>query len=271
VIAEILSLADLSVTYLSSDPLLAWNRVIKLYQELNLPISEAVLRTDRFLSFFSEESLFKEIISRKNFPEIFRQKWDNVYRFFHEGNPSNRINKIIFDARMKYNKINMELDMNSCEFIISNAIIKKNEFFIGIGKNKDDIMTAQSKLKEAGIENLEVFPGDTERLLPFIEDRSIDSFIITMTNDEKKDFNKTTLLKDLFYSHSSKLVMNGTIKVITGKDQDHKNIASLIPDQEFKIMDISNSNISKDISNDGEFIDLEKLAKVKMITISKTE
>ena len=165
----------------------------------------------------------------------------------------------------------MELDMNSCEFIISNAIIKKNEFFIGIGKNKDDIMTAQSKLKEAGIENLEVFPGDTERLLPFIKDRSIDSFIITMTNDEKKDLNKTMLLKDLFYSHGSKLVMNGTIKVITGKDQDHKNIASLIPDQEFKIMDISNSNISKDVSNDGEFIDSGKLAKAKTITISKTE
>lgn len=271
VMAEILSLADLSVTYLSSDPLLAWNRVIKLYQELNLPISEAVLRTDRFLSFFSEESLFKEITSRKNFPEIFRQKWDNVYRFFHEGNPSNRINKIIFDARMKYNKINMELDMNSCEFIISNAIIKKNEFFIGIGKNKEDIMTAQSKSKEAGIENLEVFPGDTVRLLPFIKDRSIDNFIITMTNDEKKDLHKTVLLKDLFYSHSSKLVMNGTIQVITGKDQDHENIISLIPDQEFKVMDISNSNISKDISNDGEFTDLEKLAKVKMITISKTE
>lgn len=65
--------------------------------------------------------------------------------------------------------------------------------------------------------------------------------------------------------------MNGTIQVITVKDQDHENIVSLIPDQEFKVMDITNSNISKDISNDGEFIDLEKLAKVKMITISKTE
>ncbi len=166
----------------------------------------------------------------------------------------------------------MEMDMNNCEFIISNAIIKKNEFFIGIGKNKEDIMTAQSKLNVAGIENLEVFPGNTERLLPFIKDRSIDNFIITITNDNnKKNFNKTRLLRDLFYSHSSKLVMNGTIQIITGKDQDNENIISLIPDQEFKIMDISNSIILKDISHDGEFIDLEKLAKIKMITISKTE
>ncbi len=270
VIADILSLADLSVTYLSSDPLLAWNRVINLYQELNLPIAEAVLRTDRFLSFFSEESLFKEIISRKNFPEIFKQKWDNVYRFFHEGNPSTRINKIIFDARIKHNKINMELDMHNCDFIISNAIINKKEFFIGIGKNKDDVMISQSKLKAAGIENLEVFPGNIESLLPFIKDRSVDTFIITITNDEKKDFNKTKLLRDLFYSYSSKLVINGTIQIIIGKDQDHENIISLIPNHEFKMTNISNNTISKDILND-EFIDLEKLEKVKKITILKTE
>ena len=146
-IAEILSLADLSVTYLSSDPLLAWNRVVKLYQELDLPVVEAVSGTDRFLSLFSEGSLFKEIISGKNFPVVFRQKWDNVYRFFHEGNPSNRINKIILDARTRYQKINMEIDMNKCDFLIINALANKNEFFIGIGKNKEDIMIAQSKLK----------------------------------------------------------------------------------------------------------------------------
>jgi tRNA G46 methylase TrmB len=269
-IAEILSLADLSVTYLSSDPLLAWNRVINLYQELNLPIAEAVLRTDRFLSFFSEESLFKEIISRKNFPQIFKQKWDNVYRFFHEGNPSNRINKIISDARIKYNKINMELDMNNCDFIISNAIMNKNEFFIGIGKNKEDVMMAQSKLKVIEIENIEVFPGNTERLLPFIKDRSIDNFIITIYNDKKKDSNKTRLLRDLFYSYSSKLVINGTIQIIIGKDQDYENITSLLPNREYKMVNISNNIISKDILND-EFIDLEKLEKVKMITILKKE
>ena len=200
-IAEILSLADLSVTYLSSDPLLAWNRVIKLYQELDLPIAEAVSGTDRFLSLFSEGSLFKEIVSGKNFPVVFRQKWDNVYRFFHEGNPSNRINKIILDARIRYQKINMEVDMNNCDFLISIALINKNEFFIGIGKNKEDIMVAQSKLKAFGIENLEVFPGNIERLLPFIKDKSIDNFIINISNDDIKiDVDKTRLL-EIYFIH----------------------------------------------------------------------
>ncbi|MER5175613.1 MAG: hypothetical protein ABJB73_07535 [Candidatus Nitrosocosmicus sp.] len=268
-IAEILSLADLSVTYLSSDPLLAWNRVIKLYQELDLPIAEAVSGTDRFLSLFSEGSLFKEIISGKNFPVVFRQKWDNVYRFFHEGNPSNRINKIILDARIRYQKINMEVDMNICDFLISIALINKNEFFIGIGKNKEDIMVAQSKLKAFGIENLEVFPGNIERLLPFIKDKSIDNFIINISNDEIKiDVNKTRLL-DLFYSYHSKLVSKGTIQIIAGKDQDYEEIISLIPNQVFKLLSVSNNNvISKDILNN-EFIDFDNLEKIKTITILK--
>ncbi len=269
-IAEILSLADLSVTYLSSDPLLAWNRVVKLYQELNLPVSEAVSRTDRFLSFFSEESLFKEIISKKNFPEIFRQKWDNVYRFFHEGNPSNRVNKIILEAKTTYQKINMEIDMNNCDFLISNALTNRNEFFIGIGKNKEDLMMAQSKLKVVGIENIEVFPGNMDRLLPFIKDNSIDNFIISLIDDRKTDVNKTRLLRDLFYSYNSKLALNGTIQIIIERDQNYEKIISLMPDQELKLLNISNCTISKDILKD-VFLDFEKLDKIKIIKILKTK
>ncbi len=267
-IAEILSLADLSVTYLSSDPLLAWNRVVKLYQELDLPVVEAVSGTDRFLSLFSEGSLFKEIVSGKNFPVVFRQKWDNVYRFFHEGNPSNRINKIILDARTRYQKINMEIDMNNCDFLIINALANKNEFFIGIGKNKEDIMIAQSKLKVLEKENIEILTGNTEKLLPFIKDKSIDNIIINISNELKIDINKATLLKDLFYSYNSKLVLNGTIQIIIDKNQHYDEVISLMPNQEFKIINISTNTISKDILND-KFIDFDNLEKIKIITILK--
>jgi hypothetical protein len=267
-IAEILSLADLSVTYLSSDPLLAWNRVVKLYQELDLPVVEAVSGTDRFLSLFSEGSLFKEIVSGKNFPVVFRQKWDNVYRFFHEGNPSNRINKIILDARTRYQKINMEIDMNKCDFLIINALANKNEFFIGIGKNKEDIMIAQSKLKVFEKENIEILTGNIEKLLPFIKDKSIDNIIINISNELKIDINKATLLKDLFYSYNSKLVLNGTIQIIINKNQDYDEVISLMPNQEFKIINISTNIISKYILNN-KFIDFDNLGKVKIITILK--
>jgi tRNA G46 methylase TrmB len=267
-IAEILSLSDLSVTYLSSDPLFVWDRVVKLYEELDLPLVEAVSGTDRFLSLFSEGSLFKEIISGKNFPVVFRQKWDNVYRFFHEGNPSNHINKIILDARTRHQKINMEINMNNCDFLISNALANKNEFFIGIGKNKENIMIARSKLKILGIGNLEVFPGNIDRLLPFIEDKTIDNFIVNMYIDTKKDINNIRLLKELFYSYNSKLVLNGTIQIIVDKNQNYDEILSFMPNQEFKIVDISTNIISKDILNN-EFIDFDNLDKIKMITIVK--
>ena len=198
-IAEILSLADLSVTYLSSDPLLAWNRVVKLYEELDFPLVEAVSRTDRFLSLFSEGSLFKDIISRKNFPDVFRQKWDNVYQFFHEGNPSNKINNLILDAKTKYEKINMDVSVSNCDYLINTALQNKNEYHIGIVKDKDEIIKAQTKLSGLQIENLEILPGNPDNILPFIKDKSVDNFMITIFCDnsekrsqQRKDAKKST-------------------------------------------------------------------------------
>ena len=98
---------------------------------------EAVSRTDRFLSLFSEGSLFKDIISRKTFPDVFRQKWDNVYQFFHEGNPSNKINNLISDAKTKYEKINMDVSVSNCDYLINTALQNKNEYHIGIVKDKE--------------------------------------------------------------------------------------------------------------------------------------
>ncbi len=237
-IAEILSLADLSVTYLSSDPLLAWNRVVKLYEELDFPIVEAVSRTDRFLSLFSEGSLFKDIITRKNFPDVFRQKWNNVYQFFHEGNPANKINNLILDARTKYEKINMDVNTSSCDFLISNAIKKKNEYFIGIVKDKIEMINTQAKLSELQIDNLEILPGNTENILPFIKDKSIDNFIVTIFYDNsRKLINKQRILRNLLHSYNSKLNQGGTIQIIIDNNVDFENITSVIPGHDYKIIE----------------------------------
>ncbi|HXT83399.1 MAG TPA: hypothetical protein VN704_03565, partial [Verrucomicrobiae bacterium] len=267
-IAEILSLSDLSVTYLSSDPLLAWNRVVRLYQELDLPVIEAISGTDRFLSLFAEGSLFKEIISRKNFPVSFKQKWENVYTFFHEGNPSNHINKIILDARTRYQKINMEINMNDCDFLISSAATFINEFFIGIGKNKETMIHAQSKLKMFNLENLMVYPGNMEKLLPFVKDKSIDNFIVNLFVEKNTDIDNTRLLNDLLYSYNNKLVLNGTIKIIFNKNQNSSKIEILIPKDEYKILNESINAIPKNIINK-ELIDFEYLKNIKIITVIK--
>ncbi|MGI0049117.1 MAG: HD domain-containing protein, partial [Nitrososphaera sp.] len=94
-LAEILWLADLAVTYMGSDPVRAWDRVTNLYDELNLPKLEAVPRTDAFFADFAENEIFKQIISMKHFPYIFRQRWNLIYQFFHEGNPSTQLNRTI--------------------------------------------------------------------------------------------------------------------------------------------------------------------------------
>ena len=239
-IAEILSLADLSVTYLSSDPLLAWNRVVKLYEELDFPLVEAVSRTDRFLSLFSEGSLFKDIISRKNFPDVFRQKWDNVYQFFHEGNPSNKINNLILDAKTKYEKINMDVSVSNCYYLINTALQNKNEYHIGIIKDKDEIKKAQTKLSGLQMENLEILPGNSDNILPFIKDKSVDNFMITIfcDNSERRN-NKERILKNLLHSYKSKLSQDGTIQIIVENEQDFGKIMSLIPEHDFKIINTS--------------------------------
>lgn len=270
-IAEILSLADLSVTYLSSDPLLAWNRVVKLYEELDFPLVEAVSRTDRFLSLFSEGSLFKDIISRKNFPDVFRQKWDNVYQFFHEGNPSNKINNLILDAKTKYEKINMDVSTSNCDYLINTALQNKNEYYIGIVKDKEEIINTQAKLSGLQIENLEILPGNPDNILPFIKDKFVDNFIITIFCDNsEKRVNKERILKNLLHSYKSKLSQDGTIQIIVENEQDFRKIMSLIPEHGFKIISTSNK-VPLGALNSDKSKRTNHAKNVKIITIQKLQ
>jgi len=270
-IAEILSLADLSVTYLSSDPLLAWNRVVKLYEELDFPLVEAVSRTDRFLSLFSEGSLFKDIISRKNFPDVFRQKWDNVYQFFHEGNPSNKINNLILDAKTKYEKINMDVSTSNCDYLINTALQNKNEYYIGIVKDKEEIINTQAKLSGLQIENLEILPGNPDNILPFIKDKFVDNFIITIFCDNsEKRVNKERILKNLLHSYKSKLSQDGTIQIIVENEQDFRKIRSLIPEHGFKIISTSNK-VPLGALNSDKSKRTNHAKNVKIITIQKLQ
>ena len=270
-IAEILSLADLSVTYLSSDPLLAWNKVVKLYEELDFPLVEAVSRTDRFLSLFSEGSLFKDIIFRKNFPEVFRQKWDNVYQFFHEGNPSNKINNLILDAKTKYEKINMDVSTSNCDYLINIALQNKNEYYIGIVKNKEEIIKAQAKLAGLQVENLEILPGNPDNILPFIKDKFVDNFIITIFCDNsEKTVNKERILKNLLHSYKSKFSQDGTIQIIVENEKDFRKIMSLIPEHGFKIVGTSDK-VTLEALNPDKSKHTNHPENVKIITIQKLQ
>jgi tRNA G46 methylase TrmB len=216
-LAEVLWLADLSVTYMVSDPVRAWDRVNNLYDELFLPKLEAVSRTDAFFADFADLPLYKELLSQRGFPDVFRRRWSLIYQFFHEGNPSTPLNRTIEMARKIYFKVNMELGMRHGEMLQEIASDNWSEYFIGIGKDQGEVLKAKSRLAQLDPQNASAFWGDVQKLLPSIPDGTIDNFLVVMparveplaTQEEKAKME--TMLSVLV----KKLAPGGTVKVLT--------------------------------------------------------
>lgn len=228
-LAEILWLADLAVTYMGSDPVRAWDRVTNLYDELNLPKLEAVPRTDAFFADFAENKIFKEILGMKHFPYIFRQRWSLIYQFFHEGNPSTQLNRTIATARKMYLRVNLEIGMRRGEMLHAMATDNWAEYFIGIGKDQNEVFKAKSRFTELDPQNASAFWGDTEKLLPAIADRSIDNFFMVLpehsvpsTVESKSSFR--SMLEVL----TKKMKHEGTFRVLTDIEKDSEIFRELV-------------------------------------------
>jgi tRNA G46 methylase TrmB len=257
-LAEILWLADLAVTYMGSDPIRAWDRVTNLYDELYLPKVEAVFRTDAFFSDFAEIDLFKEIIGTRHFPDIFRQRWNMIYQFFHEGNPSTQLNRTIAKARRLYSKINLEINMRKSDLLLVISANHWSEYFIGIGRDQSEVLRAKSQFAELDPQNASVFWGDTQKLLPNISNKSIDNFLISLpyalaplgTMEEKLSFR--TLLAAL----PQKLTRSGTLQVLTDIDKDsmaYRELMAIAGDAGLQLADGRKSYFPNDWS-DQDFI-----------------
>lgn len=216
-LAEVLWLADLSVTYMVSDPVRAWDRVNNLYDELFLPKLEAVSRTDAFFADFADLPLYRELLAQRGFPDVFRRRWNLIYQFFHEGNPSTPLNRTIEMARKIYFKVNMELDMRQGEMLQEIASNNWSEYFIGIGKDQGEVLKAKSRLAELDPQNASAFWGDVQKLLPSIPDGAIDNFLMVMpsrvepldTEEEKAK------VETMFSILVKKLAQAGAVKVLT--------------------------------------------------------
>jgi tRNA G46 methylase TrmB len=228
-IGEILWLADLSVTYMGSDPIRAWDRVTNLYEELYLPKFEAVSRTDEFFSDFAETDLFKELIRTRQFPDIFRQRWNLIYQFFHEGNPSTQLNRTINKARRLYLKVNIEIEMRRGDILEEIAVNNWAEYFIGIGKDQMEVSKAKSRFADLDPPNASSFWGDTRKLVPNITNRSIDNFLLVLPEQHfsKGLNNNKSELTQLFFHMSSKLRTRGSLQVLTDIDKSNKCFTEL--------------------------------------------
>jgi hypothetical protein len=254
-LGEIVWLADLSVTYMGSDPIRAWDRVSKLYDELYLPRFEAVTRTDAFFSDFADNDLFKELIHMRNFPEILRQRWNLVYQFFHEGNPSTQLNRTISNARRLYLKVNLDLGMRDCDMLFKIASNHWSEYFIGIGTDQDEVLRAKTKFASLDPQNASSFWGDTMKLVPRIQNKSIDNFFIVLS----KNFSSSaaTSFGKLLPLLKVKLTGNkGTVQIITDIDEDSqifREVLSYIASSSFKLSKTGRVYFPKDWDSGSSF------------------
>ena len=230
-LGEILWIADLAVTYMGSDPIRAWDRVTNLYDELDLPKVEAVSRTDAYFADFADTDLFKEVVNMRHFPYIFRQRWNMVYQFFHEGNPSTQINRIINKTKNLYLRINMEIYMRKGNMLQEIATNNWAEYFIGIGKDQAEVLRAKSKLTELDPPNASAFWGDTRKLLPSIVDKSIDNFLMVIPEsrlDEAMKLDNESSFKAVLAALALKLSAGGTLQILTDLDPNSSKIKELM-------------------------------------------
>jgi hypothetical protein len=248
-LGEILWIADLAVTYMGSDPIRAWDRVTNLYDELDLPKVEAVSRTDAYFSDFAETDLFKEVINMRHFPYIFRQRWNLVYQFFHEGNPSTQINRIISKTRNLYLRINMEIFMRKGDMLQEMATNNWAEYFIGIGKDQNEVLKSKSRFAELDPPNASVFWGDTQKLLPSILNNSIDNFLMVVpqtTVDRLMKFEDEPSLRSMFTILPQKLSTGGTLQILTDLDTNStsfKELTAMILCSELQLSPINGKRV----------------------------
>jgi len=228
VLAEVLWLSDLSVTYMGSDPIRAWNRVTSLYDELLLPKLEAVSRTDSYFSDFADTHLFRELIKMRGFPDVFKSRWNSVYQFFHEGNPSTVLVRTIINARKSFLKLNMIVGYFKGEMIYQLANNIYAEFFIGIGDDQHEVFFAKSKITELEPQNASVFWGNPVKLLPNIPDKSIDNFILNIPTSSELDIltNKASF-SSMIKTIREKMNDTGSLQIITDIPRESELFSSI--------------------------------------------
>jgi SAM-dependent methyltransferase len=229
-LSEVLSLADLSVTYMSSDPINAWYRVTSLYEELNLPRSEAISRTDQFFSEIMKIELFQELLNNRNFSGVFKQRWNLVYQFYHEGNPSTQINRTIENAEISYSKINLQIGVQTGDVLYHIALEHKDEYFIGISTNEDAVLHIKDKFANLMQQNVSCFWGDAKKLLPNLQSRSIDNILFILNNFP--NFNnhngQDSELLLLFKGVSISLKSHGTFQILTNINKNSEKEKEII-------------------------------------------
>ena len=125
-------------------------------------------RTDEFFQTLPKPISLKSSFRTRQFPDIFRQRWNLIHQFFHEGNPSTQLNRTINRARRLYLKVNIEIEMRRGDMLEEIAVNNWAEYFIGIGKDQTEVSKAKLRFADLDPPNASSFWGDTRKLVPNI-------------------------------------------------------------------------------------------------------
>jgi hypothetical protein len=143
-------------------------------------------------------------------------------------------------ARKLYIKVNVEIRMIRGEVLKEIAVNNWAEYFIAIGKDQTEVLKAKSEFAHLDPPNASSFWGDSQKLLTNIADKSIDNFLLILS----QNFDPLTTIQEKLSDRSIfavlplKLVNSGTLQILTDLQKDtgqYKELVNIVLDSGFEI------------------------------------
>jgi len=142
-------------------------------------------------------------------------------------------------ARKLYIKVNIEIRMKRCELLEEIAANNWAEYFIAISKDQNEVLKAKTKFAELDPPNAYSSWGDSQRLLTNIADRSIDNFLLVLTQNFDSLNTIKEKLRSLFTVLPLKLVNTGTFQMLTDLQEtdacQFNELTNIVLDSGFEI------------------------------------
>jgi Putative methyltransferase len=125
----------------------------------------------------------------------------------------------------------MEIAMRKGDMLQEIATNNWAEYFIGIGKDQNEVLKAKSRFAELDPPNASAFWGDTKKLLPSILNKSIDNFLMvipqtTLNQDTKLEDESS--LRSILRILPQKLSAGGTLQILTDLEINSMTFNELI-------------------------------------------
>jgi DNA-directed RNA polymerase subunit F len=121
----------------------------------------------------------------------------------------------------------VDLGMLDSEMLYTIASNHWSEYFIGIAKDQNEVLRAKSKFATLDPQNASSFWGDIMKLVPHIQNRSIDNFFIVLPENTVSS-NTIQSLKVLLSILKVKLTSDrGTVQILTDMNVDIETFKEL--------------------------------------------